>query len=320
MKHIDEPLVSICIATYNGAKYIREQIDSLMNQTYQNIEVIIQDDCSSDNTVSILKTYQEKMNITINRNEENLGYIKNFEKVLQKANGEYIAICDQDDIWVENKIELLINNIADKTMIYSDSLLIDSEGKSLDMKFSQSLKNNFISTHNPLAFLNDNCVSGHAMLFKKELLQYIFPFKENIFFDAWIALNAASLNGISYFDGCLVKYRQHETNTLSKHSRKVKKDKQKISQADKKLTKNEAKLLMIDSFLTIPLLTSEDKSILLDLQSGYNNFKNSYFNMPLYNTLRKNKNKLYEITKKSPSRLALKESIAYKLYKIAPFL
>ena len=165
-----DKLVSICIATYNGEKYLKEQLDSVCNQTYKNIEILIQDDASSDNTVKIIQAYQEKYNIQLFVNESNLGYIKNFESLIQKATGEYIAPCDQDDIWVKNKIELLINNIKTSSLIYSNSLLVDSHGESLGKTLQEKLKNNFINSKEPLNFLYDNSVSAHAMLFKKELL------------------------------------------------------------------------------------------------------------------------------------------------------
>lgn len=314
-------LVSICLATYNGEKYLKEQLDSIINQTHKNLELIVQDDCSSDKTIEILESYKDKIDITIYKNEQNLGYIKNFESVLKKANGNFIAMCDQDDIWEKDKIELLLKNIDDATLIYSDSLLVDKDAKSLDKKFSQSLKNNFVSTKNPLAFLNDNCVSAHAMLFKKELLEFIFPFPANIFFDAWIAANGASLNGIKFYDACLVHYRQHDTNTLSKHSKESKsKPQKKPNKAEKKLKKVQAKLSAIDSMLKLPLLRDEDKQLLKDLQTEYLKFNKSYFNFKLFNILFTHRDKLYEITKKNSFRLSLKESIGYKAYKVFPVL
>ncbi|MDY0117583.1 MAG: glycosyltransferase family 2 protein [Sulfurimonadaceae bacterium] len=316
-------LISVCIATYNGEKYLQEQLNSILKQTYKNIEIIVQDDSSTDNTMKILNSYKDTNNITIYENEQNIGYIKNFESVLKKATGDFIALCDQDDIWDENKLELLINNIDNKSLIYSDSLLVDENGKSLNLKFSESLKNNFISTQNPLTFINDNCVSAHAMLFKKELLKYIFPFPPNVFFDAWIAANAASLNGIIYFDKCLVKYRQHATNTLSKRNKNHKnhkKQKNKISKAEKKLFIIKAKVKVIESFLKIQLLNDKDKKILEDLKNEYMKYDNFLFNKNLYSLLNKHKNSLYEISKKNKSRLILKDSIGYKIYKWFPFL
>ncbi|MFA7084218.1 MAG: glycosyltransferase family 2 protein [Arcobacteraceae bacterium] len=315
-------LISICLATYNGEKYLKEQLASLCHQTYKNIEIIIQDDCSSDGTRDIIKNYNAALNIKLFSNEKNLGYIKNFESVLQKATGDYIAICDQDDIWEHDKLEVLVKHLGEATLIYSDSLLIDAQGKSLHKRFSQSLKNNFISTTSPLPFLYDNCVSGHALLFKKELLNYIFPFPNNVFFDAWIAANASSLHGIKYYNVPLVQYRQHATNTLSKHHKEKTVDiSQKIkNKAQKKLDNVQAKILAIENFLKLPLLKKEEKEILQTLQLEYSRFETLWFNFSLFSALWKHKNLLFPITKKNLFRLILKESIGYKTYKALPIL
>ena len=97
-------LVSIAMATYNGEKYLKEQLDSIYAQTYKDIEVIVCDDCSSDKTVEILDEYKEKYGLKYYINEKNLGFKKNFEKAISLCSGDFIALADQDDIWIENKI------------------------------------------------------------------------------------------------------------------------------------------------------------------------------------------------------------------------
>jgi len=313
-------LISVCLATYNGEKYLRKQLDSLVNQTYKNFELIVQDDCSSDQTVEVLNSYKDKLNIEVYQNDKNIGYIKNFETVLKRAQGDFIAMCDQDDVWELNKLELLMTNIGSSTLIYSDSLLIDENGNSLGKKFSESLKNNFITTSNPLSFLNDNCVSAHAMLFKKELLKYIFPFPENVFFDAWIAANAASVEGVVFYDKCLVNYRQHSSNTLSKHTNKSKSKNLIKNKAMKKLQATETKIDAITSFLKIPLLQEDDKNLIINMRDEYMLFEKSWFNFSLFQILLNNKDKLFPITKKNRFRLILKQSFGFKLYKMLPFL
>ena len=176
--------ISICIATYNGEKYLKDQLDSLVKQSVRPYEVILQDDCSIDKTVEIAKTYKKKLNLNIIVNEVNLGFKKNFELVLSKATGDLIAPCDQDDIWSENKLEVLSSQIDNYSLIYSNSLLIDSDGNSLNKRISDRLKNNFTDTDTPINFIYANSISAHAMLFKKELLKYIFPFPKLMYFDA----------------------------------------------------------------------------------------------------------------------------------------
>src|SRR5882762_9584184 len=94
------PLVSIAICTYNGARFIRPLLQSITDQSYDDLEIIIVDDCSQDGTFDILNTFQEAdRRVKLYRNEQNLGYVKNFEKAIDLCTGEYIALCDQDDIW-----------------------------------------------------------------------------------------------------------------------------------------------------------------------------------------------------------------------------
>ena len=106
--------VSIILCTYNGARFLREQLDSIVNQTYPIYELIIQDDCSTDSTESIAKEYVEKFPfIKFVKNETNKGINLNFFSAISRATGEYIAISDQDDIWELNKIEKQIDCIGD---------------------------------------------------------------------------------------------------------------------------------------------------------------------------------------------------------------
>jgi glycosyltransferase involved in cell wall biosynthesis len=103
-------MFSIILATYNGEKYIKQQIDSILNQDYKDFELLIQDDCSSDATVAILKDYAGKdLRIQIFKNEKNLGYTKNFLSLLAKTKGEYIVFCDQDDVWVNNRLSYTLD-------------------------------------------------------------------------------------------------------------------------------------------------------------------------------------------------------------------
>ena len=109
-----DPLISIALCTYNGERFVREQLDSLVNQTYKNIEIIAVDDHSSDQTFAILENYKSKFkNIRTFQNNANLGFRKNFEKALRECTGEYIALSDQDDVWRLDKIAVQMNLISE---------------------------------------------------------------------------------------------------------------------------------------------------------------------------------------------------------------
>ncbi len=314
-------LISICLATYNGEKYLQEQMDSLVAQTYENFELIVQDDFSSDNTVNVVESYSDRLDIKLAINKSNLGYIENFEIALKKTSGEYIAICDQDDIWDKNKLQILIDNLQDNSLIYSNSLLIDENGNSLGKTLSQKLKNNFIDSNSSLNFLYDNCVSAHSMLFSKELLNHIFPLPKNIYFDQWIAATAANLDGVKYIDKILVNYRQHDSNTLgnrNKNSDNIMK--KMLSKIDKKISANSHMLKITSEFKNLKVLSSDDNFLLDRLINFHKNFKNSYYDFTLYQMLYKNRDTLFKITKKNRVKLSLKKSIGLKLYKAVPVL
>jgi glycosyltransferase involved in cell wall biosynthesis len=206
------PLISIAVCTYNGAKFLTEQLDTLVNQTYPNLEIVIVDDVSKDNTLAILNDYATRYsNIRVIQNEQNLGYIKNFEKAITLCRGHYIALSDQDDVWDLEKISLLYNAIGDSMLIYHDSEFIDDNGKLLGKKISDIV--NMYSGDSPIPFFFFNCVSGHACLFKKELVKLYGSFDPQFHHDWWIALVAAYYGHIKYMNSPLVKYRQHSTTS-----------------------------------------------------------------------------------------------------------
>jgi glycosyltransferase involved in cell wall biosynthesis len=209
MQYIDDfPLVSIALCTYNGAPYLRRQLDTLVSQTYPNIEIVVNDDGSVDETLQILADYAAVNNrLHFERNTENLGYIKNFENVIQRCKGHYIALADQDDIWELHKIETLIKHIADGVLIYHDSEFVNNKEESLG-RMSDII--NMYSGNNPLAFLFYNSVSGHSCLFKRDLIAHLGKFPPNYPHDWWLSFIAANHGKVIYFETALVKYRQHE--------------------------------------------------------------------------------------------------------------
>ena len=116
------PLVSIAVATFNGAEFLEAQLETLINQTYTNLEIVICDDASTDSTRSIVEAYQKKdSRIKFFPNKENLGFNLNFERTLKHCTGEYIAISDQDDIWLLDKIEIVLNAWEEGTILFHHS-------------------------------------------------------------------------------------------------------------------------------------------------------------------------------------------------------
>lgn len=209
-------MISIALASYNGSKYIREQLDSILSQTYQDFELIICDDNSTDSTWQILEEYAQKDNrIKIFENEKNLGFKKNFEKAISLCSGEYIALSDQDDIWMENHLEVLLNNLGDKSISGGNALLVDENGRSKGIKlnevdnFIEFDANKFIYR---VLFVSDP-IQGASMLMKKKFIDSCLPIPEKIkYHDAWFAACACLNNGVTYTFDVINKYRQHGNN------------------------------------------------------------------------------------------------------------
>jgi glycosyltransferase involved in cell wall biosynthesis len=224
---MNEPLVSIVMATFNGSAYLEEQLESLFAQTYPAIEIIASDDCSTDNTVDILLKYAAAHNnFKIIKNGTNLGYIKNFEQAMGAASGEYIAPCDQDDEWHHNKISLMVDAIGKYPMLYCDSEIVDDKLQSLGIKMSD--KKNLATYTNCLVFATDNCIAGHATLIKKSMFLAATPFPSQLAHDWWLPYVATFHGGIKYLDMPLVKYRNHAGNFIG--AVKIKKTKKNGSQ------------------------------------------------------------------------------------------
>jgi glycosyltransferase involved in cell wall biosynthesis len=216
------PLISIALCTYNGARYLCEQLDSLLNQDWPHLEIVAVDDVSTDETDSILKAYAGRHScIRYFQNSSNLGYQKNFERAMRECQGRWIAPCDQDDIWRSDKLSCLAQALADEQSLlaFCDSELIDQDGESLGRKLSDLIV--LHSTDDPLPFLRSNMVSGHAMLFCRSLLEHGLPLPQQLFHDWWLTYIALSHAPIRYVDACLVQYRQHATSVTDISMRKT---------------------------------------------------------------------------------------------------
>ena len=309
-----ELLVSVALCTYNGERYISSQLDTIINQTYPNIEIIVVDDRSTDQTISILKSYQEAGKIKLYQNETNLGFIKNFEKAISLCNGEYIALSDQDDLWDLNKIEILVKSIKNHVLIYSDSEFANSEGESMGKVKSQY--HNF-AKGDSMAFILDYCTPGHAILFKKELINYLFPFPENMFHDWWITFAAINLGEITYIKDCLVKYRQHETSYTDNLEAKVITDLNKrrskiASSMDARKKAIERTIAHLKTFYYCKSCTKENQRFILKLIVAYKQQATSYIAFRLLWIFILYGKRLFLIRKKSRLKLIAKEVVGIK--------
>jgi glycosyltransferase involved in cell wall biosynthesis len=213
-------MISIALASYNGTKYLREQLDSILSQTYQDFELIICDDCSTDNTWQILEEYAQKdSRIKIFANKKNQGFKKNFEKAISLCKGEYIAMSDQDDIWTENHLEVLLENIGDNDLVCGNAWLADENGNSTKTSLLGCSKFDYLPSKQEDWFfflLHGNIFQGTACLFSKRIVKQAFPIPAKVkYHDYWIAMMSVLNCGVKYVDIPILFYRQHGDNVTT---------------------------------------------------------------------------------------------------------
>lgn len=219
----NKEIIDIILPTYNGEKYLKQQIDSILKQTYKNIKIIISDDASKDSTPEILKQYKEKDDrIEIYLQEKNMGVVKNIEFLLKKVKNPYYMLCDQDDYWLPEKVEKSIETLKRENvdMVFGDLEVVDENLNTMYESFNdymlltRKIKKNI--NDNKLNYLY-NCVTGCTIIAKKETIKNILPIPNNtkyLIHDHWIGI-MVSLNGkVAYMPEKYIKYRQHDNNQV----------------------------------------------------------------------------------------------------------
>jgi glycosyltransferase involved in cell wall biosynthesis len=220
---VENIVVSVAMATYNGDKYLREQLDSIYAQTHPKLEVIVCDDGSVDNTASILEEYKQKHGLIYKVNESNLKVVKNFEKAILQCTAPYIALSDQDDVWLPGKIEKSLKKILElelqygahvPLLIFTDLTVVDDNLHILHPSLWKHLK---IAPKNIMfnRLLVENVITGCTILMNQTLAKLAFPGpNEIIMHDVWLGLVSSYFGHISYIPETTVLYRQHSNNTI----------------------------------------------------------------------------------------------------------
>ena len=209
----NEKRVSVCMATYNGEKYICEQLDTIIANLTDHDELIISDDGSTDDTVAILQQYQLKYPYITILNGPQKGVIKNFENALINSHGKYIFLSDQDDEWMKNKVERMIKEFENSKVmaVVHDAVIVDAENNEINSSLFK-IRN---SKKGLCKNLIKNSYVGCCMAVRRELVEKALPFPENIEMHDWWCMLIASIFGqIAYLDEPTIYYRQHGTNTL----------------------------------------------------------------------------------------------------------
>lgn len=211
--------IGIVLATYNGKKYLAQMLDSLVAQTRQADFIVAVDDGSKDNTPAILKSYENRLPLQVTILEKNSGHRAAFSKALELAqpqlsDNDLIALADQDDIWLPQKLDLLEKEIQDKALVFGDAQVVDADGKIMaDSWRSYSKIEKKISMEQQIAGINN--VTGCLSLFRAALLKTILPIPEGVtVHDRWIAMIADRQGGIAAIDTPVVQYRIHGNNAV----------------------------------------------------------------------------------------------------------
>lgn len=221
--------VDIILPVYNGEKYIKDQIDSILAQSYTHWRLIIRDDGSTDETVSIVRDYCNRYSqkvILLEDDKKNLGVVNNVFEILKHANADYYMFCDQDDIWIREKIEVLVKYIqrAERSnretpiLVHTDATVVDKDLRVLNKSFSDlaGFNRENCNLSNLLQF---NIVQGATAIFNQRLYDKLSPlfqekFGKKTYHDWWCALVAASFGKIFYCSKPLMLYRQHGRNLV----------------------------------------------------------------------------------------------------------
>jgi glycosyltransferase involved in cell wall biosynthesis len=212
---------------------LREQLQSLANQTLLPFEVIITDDCSTDNTFEIIQEFSNVLNIRYFQNEKSLKVTKNFEKAISLCTGDIILMCDQDDLWHADKLTKIhqyFQENLDKLAVFSDAELVDEQGVSLNknfwsvVRFHDEQRQQFQHGQSVEILLAGNRTAGCMMAFRKELKEVILPFPTHIpemIHDNWLTIVAAMLDSLGMIEERLISYRQHSFQQIGTRPKEV---------------------------------------------------------------------------------------------------
>ena len=224
--------ISVALCTFNGARFIEEQLESILSQSTRPQQIVISDDASTDATLDIVASVvsadavsapTHPVDVTILRNAKPLGVARNFEKAIRVSTGDLIALSDQDDVWHPDRLSRSAEEFElrlDLDLIFSDARLVNANGASLERSLFEVLE---ITAADRLAlhsgdaipiFFKRNIATGATMMFRRRLLESALPFATNWVHDEWLAIVAAATGRVDIVDDALIDYRQHGSNQI----------------------------------------------------------------------------------------------------------
>lgn len=203
-------MISVCMATYNGEKYIKEQLLSILKQIGRDDEIIISDDLSKDKTIEIIKSLNDKrIKIFFNTNR---GYTNNFQNSIKNASGDLFFLADQDDVWVDDKIKIMSDLLKNYDFVVSNAQMVNKDLESLGTTYFQlrgGARRGFLNNLIKLKYI------GCCMAFRKKILKKAFPFPTNTTLcshDLWISLISEFYFNTYIIQEPLLFYRRHGEN------------------------------------------------------------------------------------------------------------
>jgi len=205
-------MISVCLATYNGDKYIKEQLESILIQLSEEDEVIVSDDNSTDATVDVIKEFNDSR-ISLVYNEGERGFTSNFENAINHSRGDIIFLSDQDDVWIDDKVTLMKQALKKSYLVVSDAEVVDASLNTIHSSHFETyhIKQGFVSN-----FIKTRYI-GACMAFKREILKKVMPFPQRhelCQHDWWITLVSEYYYNVSLINKPLIKYRRHDDNVL----------------------------------------------------------------------------------------------------------
>ena len=218
--------VSVVVCTFNGEKYLREQLQSILDQTRPPDEIIVSDDGSTDSTLQIIEEFASSNGVAqtpvwrVETRAKPLGVSGNFASALTKARGEIIALADQDDLWEPGRLENGLEQFHDGVLlVHSDATLIDASGRPTGtlmsaLRLTSSERRNLLRGRALTTLLRRNVVTGATTAIRPSLLEQALPIPEGWVHDEWLALVAAAQRGVVFQEDLLIRYRQHGNNEI----------------------------------------------------------------------------------------------------------
>ena len=271
--------VSVVLCTFNGARFLAEQVNSILNQTFAIHELIISDDASTDNTVILAHEMAARdARIRVIALQENLGFSANFQQAITQATAPLIALADQDDIWHPEKIARMLEALeADASLIYCDSVKF---ADTPPVSPKPSPKNRRIAGSDPKKISVYNPVSGHAMIIRKSVCSAAFPLPEGVYYDWWLAIVAMATNRVQFLPEVLVYQRVHDRNVTLQSN---------LSESTHRQRFRNTLVKHLDAVRKITTLSASDRSFFEEGYAYWQLSLNHRFNLGLFRWLMRNR-------------------------------